>query len=122
MIKRKLPALLFSILLGTYLDLLLVGKQMYAFPNRPFSDIFSIHILYLLGGLPILTAIFLLFMEKWNRITVLLICSLIMQLMEQIAEFFGVFQHSSAWSHTNTFFGAVLFLGAVYAFHRWITE
>ncbi len=117
-----LPALLFSVLLGTYLDLFLAEKQLYVFPNRPFPGLFPINIFYTLAALPLLTAVFLSFMEKWNRIAVLLIASWLMQAIEQFAELLGLFRHAFEWSHTNTFFGALLFFAAVYAFHRWINE
>ncbi|MGG5254046.1 CBO0543 family protein [Neobacillus sp. SM06] len=115
-----LPALLFSVLFGTYLDLLMSGKHLYVFLNRPFPDIFSINIFYLLIILPVVTAIFLSFMERWNRLAVLLIAGWIMQFMEQFAELLGLFRHSESWIHANTFVGSLFFLTAVYAFHRWI--
>ncbi|MFK4998126.1 CBO0543 family protein [Bacillus sp. N9] len=39
-------------LLTTYLDLYFVGREMYAYPNRPLSSIFTIHIGFTLCILP----------------------------------------------------------------------
>ena len=62
-----LPAVLLASLLGTYLDLYFVGKQLYAFPVRPFPEVFSINIAFTLLILPLLTWIFLHMTDKMLR-------------------------------------------------------
>ncbi|WP_256236641.1 CBO0543 family protein [Bacillus sp. EB600] len=122
-IKRFLPALLFSSLLGTYLDLIMVGKQLYAFPIRPLPAIFSINLLFTLVGLPFVTFIFLFLMGrwgKWGRAVGIVCFSLGMAVLERKAEDFGLFVHSHSWSHLNTFIGYGLFLLVVHRFHEWI--
>ena len=123
-IKSYLPALLLSSLLGTYLDLIMVGKQLYAFPIRPLPAIFSINLLFTLLGLPVLTFIFLYLVgrwRKWGRLVIIVCFSLGMVVLERRAEDFGLFVHSHSWNHLNTFIGYCLFLLTVYCFHEWVT-
>ena len=77
-----LPALLVASLVGTYLDLFLVGRRLYTFPMRPLPDVFSINIAFTLFILPVLTWIFLLIIEKmpvWGRPIFILLLSITQQ-------------------------------------------
>jgi hypothetical protein len=124
-IKNYIPAILFSSLLGTYLDLLFVGKHLYFFPIRPFPSVFSINILFTLVGLPILMVIYLKLMQKWRnwaRATLVVFISLGMTVIEKKVEEFGFFVHSNHWSHLYTFIGYCLFLLLVYTFHKWLKK
>ncbi|TMV49169.1 hypothetical protein FE783_15955 [Paenibacillus mesophilus] len=99
-------------LLGTYLDLYFVGKGMYQFPHRLLPEIFSIHILFTLIGLPLLTMIFLYGLSLangWGRAGLILFVSLLMPIMEKSAERLGLFVHSEKWLHLYSFFGYLLF-------------
>lgn len=45
-----------------------------------------------------------------------------MSVLEKKAEAFDLFVHSNDWSHSNTLFGYVLFLGTVYMIDVWINK
>ncbi|BAU27742.1 hypothetical protein DFP93_10211 [Aneurinibacillus soli] len=115
------PAMIFSSWLGTYLDLILVEKQLYSFPIRPLPHIFSINIAFTLVLLPIATACFLCFAEKITkaqRMALALLLGFVMPISEQVAEKVGLFHHSSEWSHLYSFFGYIVFMWVVYKFHH----
>jgi hypothetical protein len=119
-IRKYVPSMIFSSWLGTYADLILVEKQMYSFPIRPFPDIFSINIAFTLFLLPIATAFFLYYVEKLNttqRVIVVLLLGFFMPLIEQLSEKAGWFHHSSEWRHLYSFFGYTFFMWFVYKFH-----
>lgn len=108
-------------LLGTYLDLYFVGKQLYQFPKRPFPEIFSINIAFTLLGLPILVMIFLRCISqvnKWGKAGVILFTSLLMPIFEKLAEILGLFVHTERWQHFYTFFGYLLFLTIITLFYE----
>lgn len=124
-IKSYLPAILLSALLGTYLDLFMIGKGLYHFPYRPFQDIFSLNIFFTLTVLPVLMAIFLIWMSRlniWQRGCLIILLSLVMSVCEKLAEDIGIFVHSARWSHLFTLIGYCLFLKMIHAFHKWFNE
>lgn len=114
--------ILFSCFIGTYLDLLFVSKQMYAFPVRPFPDVFTINIAFTLLILPIFTVLFLQIAKKlsaFSRILVIVLIGLCMGISEQFAENIGWFTHSKAWHHSYSIFGYIIFLLLIWKFYRW---
>nr|WP_081415171.1 CBO0543 family protein [Ectobacillus panaciterrae] len=114
--------IIFSCFIGTYLDLLFVGKQMYAFPARPFPDVFTINIAFTLLILPIFTALFLRIaktLPAFSRILFIVLIGLCISVSEQFAENFGWFTHSEAWRHSYSFFGYMIFMLLIWKFYRW---
>jgi hypothetical protein len=111
--KDSLTCAVLAALLGTYLDLYFVGKGLYHFPHRLLPEIFSIHIVFTLIGLPILTMVFLYCLtqvNRWGKAGIILFVSLLMTILEKLAERLGVFAHSDKWMHVYSFFGYLLFL------------
>ncbi|UYG95284.1 CBO0543 family protein [Cytobacillus firmus] len=122
-IKGYTPAMLLASLLGTYLDLYFTGKGVYDFPMRPFSDIFTINILFTLAVLPILMISLLKIMESLRgrfRWMFVLAISIAMAAAEKMAESIGIFVHAENWHHLYTFIGYCLFIGLIAAFHGWM--
>jgi len=120
-----LACMVLASLLGTYLDLYFVGKQLYQFPKRPFPEIFSINIAFTLLGLPILVMIFLRCISqvnKWGKAGVILFTSLLMPIFEKLAEVLGLFVHTERWQHFYTFFGYLLFLAIITLFYEGIAK
>ena len=120
-----MPAMLLASLLGTYLDLYFIGKGMYYFPNRPFSAIFSINILFTLAVLPIFMVPLLKIMQNlngWLKGMFVFSISLAMAALEKVAEDMGMFVHTENWHHLYTFLGYSLFIGLISAFHGWINR
>lgn len=116
------PAILFATLLGTYLDLLFVGKKLYEFPIRPFSEIFSINIAFTLIILPILTGVFLYLcdkMPKWNRLVFILFLSVIVPIIEKMSVKWGFFYPKDQWNHIYSFIGYFLFLVLIWKIFEW---
>ncbi|KAA9014613.1 hypothetical protein F4V44_23350 [Niallia endozanthoxylica] len=114
---------MFASLIGTYLDLYFVGKGMYEFPSRPLPELFAINIGFTLVGLPasvILLLYFLSRLNKWGKLTVILLVSLLMAVFEKFAEALGFFQHGEEWKHLYTFIGYFLFLIITAGFFRWL--
>ncbi len=112
-------------LLGTYLDLYFVEKQMYQFPVRPFSTVFSINIAFTLVGLPILVLIFLHGISQinnWGKTGVIIFVSLLMPIFEKLAEVLGFFVHTDGWSHLYTFIGYLCFLTIIAVFYNWLAQ
>lgn len=110
--KDRVICAVLASLLGTYLDLYFVGKGLYQFPHRPLPEIFSIHIIFTLIGLPILTMLFLYGLSHvngWRRAGIILFVSLLMPILETLAERAGLFVHSDTWMHVYSFFGYLLF-------------
>ncbi len=108
-----LPSILFASLLGTYLDLYFVGKQVYEFPIRPFPEVFSINIAFTLIILPLSMWIFLFLVDKmliWSRLVFILILSIFAPTMEILAVRLGFFRHGDQWNHVYSFFGYFMFL------------
>ncbi|WP_256218513.1 CBO0543 family protein [Bacillus sp. MUM 116] len=121
--KTYFPAMLLGSLLGTYLDLYFVEKQIYSFPKRPFPESFSINIAFTLVVLPAFILIFLYLMKQvngWGRAGIILFLSLLMPIMEKLSEILGMFAHSDEWSHLYTAGGYFLFLTIVYGFFQWM--
>ncbi|HET7580082.1 MAG TPA: CBO0543 family protein [Bacillales bacterium] len=113
---------LFAALIGTYLDLIFVGKQMYAFPKRPFPDIFTINIAFTLIILPLCTFIFLEIVKnlRWPSTMVLIVfLGILISVTEHFTENWGLFVHGQAWHHFYSFLGYVLFMGWIYKIYRW---
>ncbi|MBV7506947.1 hypothetical protein KW850_16920 [Bacillus sp. sid0103] len=110
-------------LLATYLDLFFVGKHLYQFPKRPLPTIFSINIAFTLVVLPVLVFVFLWVMDqvnKWGKAGLIVFISLLVPIMEKLAEVMGLFKHSENWEHLYSFFGYLLFLTTIYVFYFWI--
>ncbi|WP_420849692.1 CBO0543 family protein [Peribacillus tepidiphilus] len=115
------PTLLLASLIGTYLDLYFVGKNMYFFPIRPFEDIFTINIAFTLGGLPLFTLLLITFIKKmtfYRRWLFILLVSFLIANLEYQAERFGFFSHSEQWKHIYSFFGYFLFMTILWNFYR----
>lgn len=123
--KDSLACAVLGSLLGTYLDLYFVGKGLYHFPHRLFPEIFSIHIVFTLIGLPILTMVFLYCLSqanRWGRVGIIICVSLLMPILEKIAERLGVFVHSDKWMHLYSFFGYLLFFTIISGVYFWLKK
>jgi hypothetical protein len=117
--------MLLAILMGTLLDIYFVGQKIYAFPIRPFPELFSFNIGFTFVVLPAGVVIFLYVMELvngWGKAGVVLFLSLLGPIMERLAEVFGLFAHTNEWQHLYTFFGYLLFLTILYGFYLWIEK
>jgi uncharacterized membrane protein (UPF0182 family) len=109
-------------LIGTYLDLIIVGKGFYSFPSRPFPTIFSIDILFTLFILPLFTLLTIWLMEKLHAIgqgLMLAILFIIVPFVEHLSEHFGTFAHSSEWNHLYSGVGYVLFILVMSVVYKW---
>lgn len=117
-----LPVLLVASLIGTYLDFIFVGKDLYTFPKRPFPDVLSINIAFTLFLLPFSTWIFLLIIEKmpvWSRLIFILLLSILASIMEKFAEQWGFFSPSNQWNPIYSLIGYFLFLLLMWGFFSW---
>lgn len=117
-----LPALVVACLLGTYLDLIFVGKSMYSFPVRPFPDVFSINIAFTLLILPFCTWLYLFIIGKipaWSRPVFILLLSILASAMEKISVQWGFFNHTDQWKHGYTFVGYFVFLVLIRKIFKW---
>ncbi|WP_026576900.1 CBO0543 family protein [Bacillus sp. UNC438CL73TsuS30] len=122
-IKTYIPAMLLGSLLGTYLNLYFVEKQMYRFPIRPYPEFFSINIVFTLVVLPVFIFVFLYMMKKvngWGKAGIVLFLSLFMPIMEKLSEMVGMFAHSSEWKHLYAAGGYLIFLTVIYSFFHWM--
>lgn len=120
--KEYIPALLFVSWLGTYLDIILVGKKLFSFPARPLPELFSFNAVSTLLVLPFITAIAIYWFQKmarWQRIVALAVFGLMGMLVEQISERLGWFAHSGDWSHFYSFFGYMLVMWLAWKMYRW---
>ena len=119
------PAILIASLLGTYLDLYFVGKQFYAFPLRPFPEVFSINIGFTLIVLPLLTWIFLYLVDKMSRlrrlIFTLFLCALV-PFIEKMSVHLGFLYQADQWNPLYSFIGYFLFLVLLWKVFRWGKE
>jgi uncharacterized membrane protein YozB (DUF420 family) len=91
-----LTVVLFVSLVGTYLDLIFVGKGMYHFPVRVFPEVFSINILFTLVILPLFTITFLIVanrVQSFVRFMMIVFISIALFFIEQFAEHLGWFIH-----------------------------
>lgn len=107
---------LVATLIGTYLDLYFVGKGLYSFPARPFSDSFTIHVGFTLIGLPLMVIVFLLICQKLNVIGkcfAVIVLAVIMSVFEKLSELFGLFVHDPSWMHVYSFFGYAIYLSLI---------
>lgn len=123
--KDSLACAVLGSLLDTYLDLYFVGKGLYHFPHRLLPEIFSIHIVFTLIGLPILTMVFLYCISqanRWGRVGIIICVSLLMPIFEKIAERLGVFVHSDKWMHLYSFFGYFLFFTIISGVYFWLRK
>lgn len=117
-----LPALSVACLLGTYLDLIFVGKQWYAFPIRPFPDLFSINIAFTLLILPICTWLFLFIIGKmpaWSRPVFILLLAIFAAIIEKLSMLWGFFSHTEQWSPIYSLIGYFLFLFLIWKVFNW---
>ncbi|PEK57934.1 CBO0543 family protein [Bacillus wiedmannii] len=117
--------ILLSSIIGTCLDAFFVANQMYSFPVRPFSSIFSVNIGFTLFVLPALTVIFIHISKKLSKVSRILfiisigICA---SLFEQIAESLGLFVHNTNWNHTYSLFGYMIFHSFIWNVYNWIKK
>ncbi|WP_202171306.1 CBO0543 family protein [Bacillus sp. USDA818B3_A] len=121
--KYELGSMILAALLGTYLDLYFVGKELYHFPVRPFPEIFTINIAFTLIGLPLLTLMVLRCISKltnWGKAGVILLVSLLMAIIERLFVLLGFFSHSEEWNHLYPFFCYGLFFVVVVLFQEWM--
>ncbi|WP_425445446.1 CBO0543 family protein [Virgibacillus ndiopensis] len=121
--KAILCTILFSTLIGTYLDLIMVGNGLYSFPNRPFPTIFSINILFTFVILPVLTVSIIYLFKKLTtllRLGFVLIIFFLLPFIEHLSEFFGVFIHSNDWHHLYSSFGYTFFIVIIWKFYTWL--
>ncbi|MCM3737189.1 hypothetical protein M3215_15630 [Bacillus cytotoxicus] len=120
--KAIVSTIIFSSLIGTYLDLLFVSIQMYDFPARPFPHIFTINIAFTLFILPICTALFVRIMTMlptYSKIVFIILIGLCMSVSERFAEQLGWFVHGETWRHSYSLFGYMIFLIFIWKFYRW---
>ncbi|WP_342715382.1 CBO0543 family protein [Bacillus paramycoides] len=117
--------ILLSSIIGTCLDAFFVAKQIYSFPVRPFSSIFSVNIGFTLFVLPILTAVFIQISKTLSTISrSLLIISIgiCASIFEQVAESFGFFIHNIDWNHTYSLFGYMIFFSFIWKVYLFIQK
>ncbi|WP_416825608.1 CBO0543 family protein [Ectobacillus polymachus] len=120
--KAFVATIIFSCFIGTYLDLLFVGRHLYAFPVRPFPNIFTINVAFTLLILPIFTTLFLWIaniLDTFSRILFIVLIGLCISISEQITENVGWFTHSDAWHHSYSFFGYIIFMLLLWKLYRW---
>ncbi|WP_286228815.1 CBO0543 family protein [Neobacillus mesonae] len=119
--KKYIPGALLAALLGTYLDIILVGVGVYEFPLRPFPQLFPVNILFTLVVLPLCVMAILHYtsqVNKWGRRGILLFVSLLVPILEKLAEELGFFVHTDSWQHIYSFVGYLLFLSIIDAYHH----
>ncbi|MFC7062053.1 CBO0543 family protein [Halobacillus seohaensis] len=124
--KALICTLIFSSLIGTYLDLLMVGNGFYSFPDRPFPMIFSINILFTLFVLPVLTTVIIYLFKQLPTLLYrgfILICFFFfLPILEHFSELFSVFTHSNDWNHLYSGFGYVIFILIIWKFYVWLSS
>ncbi|WP_368905422.1 CBO0543 family protein [Bacillus wiedmannii] len=117
--------ILLSSIIGTCLDAFFVAKQMYSFPVRPFSSIFSVNICFTLFVLPILTLFFIQIskpLSAVSRILFIISIGIFASIFEQVAERFGFFIHSLDWNHTYSLFGYMIFFSFIWKVYHFIQK
>ncbi|WJE55266.1 CBO0543 family protein [Bacillus cereus] len=115
--------IIFSCFIGTYLDYLFVSTQMYAFPVRPFPNIFSVNIAFTFLILPTFTVFFLRIAKRLStlsRILFIILIGISASISEQFAESLGLFTHSEDWHHSYSFFGYMIFMFFMWKIYRWL--
>ncbi|HDR7915522.1 MULTISPECIES: CBO0543 family protein [Bacillus] len=116
---------LLSSIIGTCLDAFFVAKQMYSFPVRPFSSIFSVNIGFTLFVLPILTMIFIQIsktLSTVSRILFIVSIGICASIFEQITEKLGLFMHSVDWNHIYSLFGYMIFFSFIWKVYHFIQK
>lgn len=124
-LKAYIGTMVFASLLGTYLDLWLVGKGLYSFPLRPFPKVFSIDIFFALCILPLSTLCLLYVFDRIGgplKIVLGIGLSLAMAILEQVFEQWGLFVHSGEWRHVYSFFGYLVFIMVIWNFYKWFKK
>ncbi|TPV44905.1 CBO0543 family protein [Bacillus dicomae] len=114
-----------SSIIGTCLDAFFVHRQIYSFPVRPFSSIFSVNIGFTLFVLPILTMIFIQIsktLSAVSRILFIISIGICASIFEQIAERLGFFIHSVDWNHTYSLFGYMIFFSFIWKVYHFIQK
>ncbi|HDR6315380.1 TPA: hypothetical protein QCU53_002105 [Bacillus thuringiensis] len=117
--------ILLSSMIGTCLDAFFVAKQMYSFPVRPFSSIFSVNIGFTLFVLPILTTIFIQISKRLStvsRILFIISIGICASIFEQITEKLGLFMHSVDWNHTYSLFGYMIFFSFIWKVYHFMQK
>ncbi|HDR3492003.1 CBO0543 family protein [Bacillus wiedmannii] len=117
--------ILLSSIIGTCLDAFFVAKQIYSFPVRPFSSIFSVNIGFTLFVLPILIIIFIQISKTLSAVSRILFITSIgifASIFEQVAERFGFFIHSLHWNHTYSLFGYIIFFSFIWKVYHFIQK
>ncbi|MES5939947.1 MULTISPECIES: CBO0543 family protein [unclassified Bacillus cereus group] len=117
--------ILLSSIIGTCLDAFFIAKQIYSFPVRPFSSIFSVNIGFTLFVLPILTTIFIQIsktLSAVSRILFIISIGIFASIFEQVAERFGFFIHSLDWNHTYSLFGYMIFFSFIWKVYHFIQK
>ncbi|WJE24599.1 CBO0543 family protein [Bacillus cereus] len=114
-----------SAIIGTCLDAFCVHTQIYSFPVRPFSSIFSVNIGFTLFVLPILTAVFIQIsktLSAVSRTLFIISIGICASIFEQVAERIGLFVHNEHWHHTYSLFGYMIFLAFIWKVYRWLPK
>jgi hypothetical protein len=120
-IKEYTPAVLLAVIGSIALDLFYIDKNLYMFPNRPLSELFSINIAFTFGVLPIIILVFLYLMQqvsRWGRVGIILFLSLVMPVAERFFELLGYFEHSDQWQHIYTFFWYLFLFTVCFMFYQ----
>ncbi|MFD1705688.1 CBO0543 family protein [Siminovitchia sediminis] len=119
---RYALSMMYAAMLGTYLDLLFTGLQFYSFPERPFSAVFQIHIVFTLVILPFLSFFFLYVgksLKRSGRVLEIIFLAAAGPVLEMVAESYGLFLHTNEWKHWYSFAGYFLFWSSVWFIFRW---
>ncbi|WP_242308072.1 CBO0543 family protein [Bacillus cereus group sp. BfR-BA-01331] len=120
-----LVTVLLSSIIGTCLDAFFVHTQIYSFPVRPFSSIFSVNIGFTLFVLPILTIIFIQIsktLSAVSRTLFIILIGLCASIFEQVAERLGLFVHSTDWQHSYSLFGYIIFFSLIWKLYTWMQK
>ncbi|MFA2807486.1 CBO0543 family protein [Bacillus mycoides] len=120
-----LVTVLLSSIIGTCLDAFFVHTQIYSFPVRPFSSIFSVNIGFTLFVLPILTIIFIQIsktLSAVSRTLFIILIGLCASIFEQVAERLGLFVHNGHWHHAYSLFGYIIFFSLIWKLYTWMQK
>lgn len=115
-------AIVFGCLIVTYLELIFVGKGFYEFPMRPFPEVFSIDVFFILVFLPLFTFVFLYtgkYMSKKGRWLFFFMVSIAAAAFEMSAESAGLFRHTENWQHWYSVIGYFVFMHLVWHVSQW---
>lgn len=110
---------------ATYLELYLTGKGYYTLTYQPFSDIFTINILFTLLAIPLLTAIIIRItdeMELGQKVLLLTVISATLTLSEKILGQTKWISFSDQWQHGYSLVGYFLFFFGMTAFFGWLEK